>query len=131
MNRLKKYVKWLVCAVVGLAICVTVVLKERAENGTYDLFHLLSDGCYVAGVALAGVGALVWISSVGGFSALGYAVYLIKRKKFSSNAKFEARLSYLDYKLSYGEKKKGFSCMLISGLIFIAAAGVFLILHMQ
>lgn len=131
-GKVWRYARWLVSAAVGLAISAAVALYERETYPDYTPLRLISDGCFVGGVLLAGIGALVWISNAGGFSALSYAVYLIKRKRFSSEQKFEERLSYVEYVQVFGEKEKSRpGCIITTGLAFIAASCVFLILYWQ
>ena len=121
----RKFVGWIVCAAAALAICAAVVLHERS-CAQWGLARMLSDGFFVAGVLLAGLGALVWVANFGGFTALGYGWYLLVRKLSASRAKFEERLSYLEYVQRRGEDKKSPACVLGTGLICIALAGVFL-----
>ena len=92
---------------------------------------MISDGFFVAGVMLVGLGVLVWVANFGGFTALGDGWYLLVRKLSASRAKFEERLSYLEYVQQRREKSKNPACILGTGLICIAVAGVFLYLCRQ
>ena len=116
---------WLICAAVALAICTAVVLYERSY-AQWSLTRILSDGFFVAGVLLLGFGALVWVANFGGFTALGYGWYLLVRKLSASRARFEERLSYLEYVRQNREKTKNPTCIFGTGLICVAIAGVFL-----
>ena len=124
------YAGWLVCAAAALAICAAVVRYERGY-AEWGLARMISDGFFVAGVMLSGLGALVWVANFGGFTALGYGWYLLVRKLSASRAKFEERLSYLEYVRQRREKRKNPACILGTGLVCIAAAGVFLYLCQQ
>lgn len=126
----RQYVGWLICAAAALAICTAVVLYEKS-CADWSLTRMISDGCFVAGVVLVGLGVLVWVANFGGFTALGYGWYLLVRKLSASRAKFEERLSYLEYVQQRREKSKNPACILGTGLICIAAAGVFLYLYWQ
>lgn len=69
------------------------------------------------------------MANFGGFTALGYGWYLLVRKLSASRAKFEERLSCPEYVRQRSEKKKDPICVLGTGLICLAAAGVFLYLY--
>lgn len=124
----RNYVGWLVCAAAALAVCAAVVLYERSY-ADWSLVRMISDGFFVAGVILVGLGVLIWVANFGGFNALGYGWYLLVRKLSASRARFEERLSYLEYVQQHREKSKNPTCILGTGLICIAAAGVFLYLY--
>lgn len=126
----RRYAGWLICAAAALAICAAVVLYERSY-ADWSLARMISDGFFVAGVMLVGLGALVWVANFGGFTALGYGWYLLVRKLSASRARFEERLSYPEYVQRRREKRKDPICILGTGLICMAAAGVFLYLHWQ
>ena len=126
----RKYAGWLICAAAALAICAAVVLYE-SSYADWSLTRMISDGFFVAGVILAGLGALVWVASFGGFTALGYGWYLLVRKLSPSRAKFGERISYLEYVQQHGKKNRTPACIWGTGLICIAAAGVFLYLYWQ
>lgn len=121
------YAGWLICAAAALAICAAVVLYERSY-ADWSLARMICDGFFVAGVVLAGLGALAWVANFGGFTALGYGWYLLVRKLSASRARFEERLSYLEYVRQRREKRKDPTCILGTGLICLAVAGAFLYL---
>ena len=126
----REYVGWLLCAAAALVICTAVVLYEKSY-AQWGLSRMLSDGFFVAGIMLVGFGVLVWVANFGGFTALGYGWYLLVRKLSASRKRFEERLSYLEYVRQRREKSKTPACILGTGLICIAAAGVFLYLCRQ
>lgn len=126
----RNYVGWLICTAAALAICAAVVLYERSY-AQWGLTRMISDGFFVAGVMLAGLGALVWVANFGGFTALGYGWYLLVRKLSASKARFEERLSYPEYVQQHREKSKNPACIWGTGLICMAAAGIFLYLYWQ
>lgn len=115
---------WLICAGAALAICAAVVLYEKSW-AEWSVTRMISDGFFVAGVMLAGLGALVWVANFGGFTALGYGWYLLARKLSVSRARFEERLSYLEYVRQRRGERKNPACIWGTGLICLAAAGVF------
>lgn len=123
------YVRWLICLVVALLICVAVILYEM-ENTQWELVRMLCDGCFVSGILLTGFGLLAWIASFHGFAALGYAWYLLTRAMSPSKARFEERLSYLEYVQTHS-KKKSSKCVLVTGVVFLALSLVFLWFYYQ
>ena len=126
----RRYAGWLVSAVTALAICTAMVLYEKSY-AEWSLARMISDGFFVAGIMLVGVGALVWVANFGGFTALGYGWYLLLRKLSASQAMFEERLSYVENVEQRREKNKNPTCILGTGLVCIAAAGVALYLYWQ
>ena len=117
-----RYGGWLACAAAAAGLCAAVVAFERSY-AEWGLVRMICDGCFVAGVVLLGLGALVWVANFGGFTALGYGWYLLVRKLSFSRAKFEGRMSYLEYVRQHGQKAKNPVCLLVLGLVCIAAAG--------
>ena len=127
MKPKRKYGGWLACAAAAVGICAMVVLYERSY-ADWGLVRMFCDGCFVAGVMLLGLGALVWVANFDGFTALGYSWYLLTRRFSFSNAKFEERMSYLEYVQKHRQKTKSPVCMTVMGLVCIAAASVLLFL---
>ena len=123
----RKWAGWLICAAAAAGICAAVVGYERSY-ADWSLVRMVCDGCFVAGVLLLGLGALVWVANFGGFTALGYGWYLLVRKLSFSRTKFEGRMSYLEYVQQHGQKTKSPVCMLVTGSACIAAASVLLYL---
>lgn len=121
----RKYVEWLVCFLFALAVCAAVILYEKGFV-PWDLFRMACDGCFVAGVLLTGLGILVWVANFNGFTALGYAWYLLARKLSLSRSRFETRLSYLEYVQVHQQKTKSPKCILVTGLVCIVLSFVFL-----
>jgi hypothetical protein len=121
MKFLTKYGGWLASIAVGVVICLLVA---AAEQGSAPL-AIASDSCFVAGVLLAGLGALAWIATFGGFNALGYGTYLLFRKLSPSKSKFENRKTYLEYSLEKQEHHKAPKAILVPGLAYLLLAAIF------
>lgn len=124
---------YLISALVGAAIVVTVVCTGRVWelSSINSVMGMISDGFFVAGVVLAGIGLIVVFSHGGVFDMLGYAVLLL----FSLFQRDVSKRKYRDYK-EYREVKaakehRSVAFMLIVGIVYIAIAAVFLILYYQ
>ncbi len=124
----RKLREWLVCFAVALAICAIVILYEH-ETMEWSVARMVCDGCFVSGVILAGFGVLVWVASFGGFNAIGYGVYLLTRIFSPSRARFEERMSYLEYCQSREKKDKMPICILVTGVVFLAVSAIWLLIY--
>ena len=93
----------------------------------------LSDGFFVAGMAILSVGVLMWVTTTGFFDLLTYSVRfgLHALIGFIAPERRKPRQGFLEYKLERdAARKKGRSApLLVIGAIWIALAGVFLILY--
>lgn len=121
----RKYVQWLICSLLALIVCAAVVFYEKGYT-QWGLARMLCDGCFVAGVLFLGIGILVWVSNFSGFTALGYAWYLLVRKLSPSKARFESRLSYVEYVQAHQQRMKSPLCILVTGLVCMVLSFVFL-----
>lgn len=115
-----KRVSWIAAAVGGAVIMVLSLLWQGLENAhnAADWLRMLSNSALLAGVILAGIGALAWVSDEHFFDGIRYAASSL----FSHlRGKPKRYATYYDY--IHREKKKGggFS-MLVPGLIFLGVA---------
>jgi len=89
----------------------------------------LSDGCFVIGFLISGIGALTWISTTGFFDMMSYGVvYGVKALVglFGGSRKPQNK-DFYTYKLEKDEKRgKPIYSILICGLIFVALSAGFL-----
>lgn len=121
----RNLVEWLVCFVLALAVCIGVILYEKGF-AQWGIARMACDGCFVSGILFVGLGVLVWVANFNGFTSLGYAWYLLVRKLSPSRARFEERLSYVEYVQSHQKKNKNPVCILVTGLVYIVLSFVFL-----
>lgn len=91
-----------------------------------DRYLILCNALTIPGVILVMVGCLVWIGQQGQFDFLSYAGRMI-RDRFRKDPE---HIRYGDYVLEKQEKRNhgGFGFLIFTGLAFLAAALVFLIL---
>ena len=129
---LKKALPYIISGIVGIAVFITVICVKQiwnAENAKV-VMQVLSDGCFVPGVLLAGVGLIIFASNGGAFDMLAYAVirFFDLFRRDVRNKKYK---DYYEYREAKKEKKRSMGFMLIVGAIFIALAVIFLIVYYQ
>lgn len=130
MKQEKK--KWIGVAVtlavaLAIALAVSVWRGFAWENALALNCRYLSDGFFVSGMLLAGLGALIWISTTGFFDMLSYGVHSLT-VLFSTLKKPKDHETFYDYKTARAAKRgrprmgilfAGIGCILIS-LLFLA-----------
>ena len=130
MKQEKK--KWIGAAVtlavaLAIALAVSVWRGFAWENALALNCRYLSDGFFVSGMLLAGLGALIWISTTGFFDMLSYGVHSLT-VLFSTLKKPKDHETFYDYKTARAAKRgrprmgilfAGIGCILIS-LLFLA-----------
>lgn len=130
MSFLKKHREWFVSAGAGLLIAAAVILFERSDYDQSVLLRMLCDGAFVAGIFLTGFGALIMVAAEGGFDAMGFAIHTLLRKFSPRKDRFASRQTYSEYKAARHTKKRpNVKCVLLTGLAYIALAGVLLALY--
>ena len=113
---------------VALAIALAVaVWRGLARGNAFSLnCRYLSDGFFVSGMMLTGLGALIWISTTGFFDMLSYGVHSLT-VLFSTLKKPQDHASFYDYKTARDAKRgkprfgilfAGVGCILVS-LLFL------------
>ncbi len=126
MKELKKYG---ITLLTGLVMTGLILWGKDFFNQTDAkmIFHILSDAFFVPGVVITGIGLLVFSANEGSFDMLAYGIDAFAdffRKQSRKKAP-----TYYDYKVMRADKKVRFGFLLISGLIFLAVAGVMYLLY--
>ena len=126
----KRILPYIITAVIGIAITVAIICSKQiwAADGTKIVMQILSDAFFVRGVLLAGVGLIIFASNGGAFDMLVFAVLLF----FNLFRKDVNKRKYKDfyaYRQAKKDKKRSMAFMLITGLIFIAIAVIFIIVY--
>ena len=95
-----------------------------AENARF-----LSDGCFVVGLWLTGLGGLIWVSTTGFFDIMAYSIryglhalvgLLIPQKRTPG-------MSFYDYKLEREEKRRAPRYgLLLTGVALVVLSALFL-----
>ena len=122
-----KRLSWLAAAVCGLVIAGLSLLWQDigGAEGALDIIRMLSNSALLAGVILAGIGALAWVSGEHFFDGIRYA--------FTSfvdtvRGKPKRYATYYDYIHREKGKGGGFS-MVVPGLVFLALAVLLTVLY--
>lgn len=121
MKTLKKY---LIALSVGILTVLLVVWYRGIFNETelVNIFHILCDAFFIAGVLLSCGGLLVFSANEGTFDMIVYGLDsffdLFRRKSTKKYATF------YDYRESRADKKVSFGYIVFTGLFFLAISGV-------
>jgi hypothetical protein len=126
---------WVIPFAVG-ALITFLVYRYRSGFAYADLkgdrtLACLSDGAFVAGVILLGVGILVWVSTTGFFDMLAYGMRGLGRAllPFLGLRKHE---NYYEYKQEKAEKRHPITAAVpVSGIFWLLLGGLFLTLALR
>ncbi|MCH5286359.1 MAG: DUF3899 domain-containing protein [Christensenellaceae bacterium] len=131
MKKDRRWLAWLITLAIGLALAAGVLASRGGFDQTtgLDMMSALCDACFVPGIMLTGVGILVLVASDGFFDILSYGAHSLL-VLFSALRSPEKHESYYDFKTRRTERRKRPDRVVLwSGLIFLAAAVVFLIIY--
>ncbi len=132
MNFFKKALPYIISAVVGIIIFIVIICVQTIWNadGTQEVMGLLSDAFFVPGVLLAGAGLIIFASNGGAFDMLAFAVIRFF-DLFRRDVKNKKYKDFYEYREAKKGNKRNMAFMLLTGLVFIALAGIFLIVYYQ
>lgn len=130
----KKWIYWSVLAALE-ALAAGMIARYQGLDAAQTLSmnaRFLSDGCFVVGLLMTGVGLLTWVSTTGFFDMLSYGVIYGVRAVvglFGGSRKPNDQTFY-DYKMAKEEKRGAAQyAILVSGIVFIALSVVFLMTY--
>lgn len=130
----KKWIYWSVLAALE-ALAAVMIARYQGLDAAQTLSmnaRFLSDGCFVVGLLMTGVGLLTWVSTTGFFDMLSYGVIYGVRAVvglFGGSRKPNDQTFY-DYKMAKEEKRGAAQyAILVSGIVFIALSVVFLMTY--
>ena len=130
----KKWIYWGVLAALE-ALAAVMIARYQGLDAAQTLSmnaRFLSDGCFVVGLLMTGVGLLTWVSTTGFFDMLSYGVIYGVRAVvglFGGSRKPNDQTFY-DYKMAKEEKRGAAQyAILVSGIVFIALSVVFLMTY--
>lgn len=129
--NLGSWVQYVSAIFVGLVIAVPVAFSQGLALGQpgYLSARYLSDGFFVAGLLIAGIGGLVWISSTGFFDIFSYGFHSLL-VLFSSLRNPKDHEKYYDYKTMREEKRgQPLYFLVIVGAAFLLLAVICLGLY--
>lgn len=121
-----------VCALlIGGAMAALIASNYGFQSAqeAVDRYRILCDACTIPGVSLICVGILCWVARQGAFDGLTYAVRFL----FHWIHRESRHLRYYDYVEEKREKRaekenNSFLFLIITGAVFLLAAGVFMAL---
>jgi len=115
-----KRISWFATALCGLMIMGFALLWQGIGNAetAADWIRILSNSALLAGVILAGIGGLAWVSDEHFFDGIRYA-FTSFFDRLSGKPKRYA--TYYDFIHRPRKKGRGFS-MLVPGLVFLGLA---------
>ena len=129
--NLGSWVQYVSAVFAGLVIAVPVAFSQGFAWGqaAYLNARYLSDGFFVAGLLITGLGGLVWISSTGFFDIFSYGFHSLL-VLFSSLRHPKDHENYYDYK-TVKEEKRGqpLYFLVIAGAAFLLLAVICLGLY--
>jgi len=99
------------------------------EFDAVERYRILSDGFWIAAVAVGGVGILSAVASTGFFDLMGYAAGSLFAVLWRNVNKGRRAKDLYEYKLSREGKRRPAWGLAAVGLGFFAAAVVFMLLH--
>lgn len=122
---MKKLLKYLILGIVDAVALFVFVLLRGIFNMTepYQVYHILSDGCFLIGVLNFGIGGLIFVSNEGTFDILGYGLRSFWGFFFKGLNKYA---DFIDYKESKHKVKFPVFNFLGFGVLFITFAYLFL-----
>ena len=130
----KKWIYWSALAAFE-ALAAVMIARYQGLDAAQALSmnaRCLSDGCFVVGLMMTGVGMLTWVSTTGFFDMLSYGVIYGVRAVvglFGGSRKPNDQTFY-DYKMAKEEKRGAAQyAILVSGIVFIALSVVFLMTY--
>ncbi len=126
------YIKYIVTLVIGAFISLTCfgLLDLYNQTDTAIIYRYLSDGFFVAGAVLAGLGLLTVASAGGTFDMLTYGIrlsFVLFKRDISKEKRF-AR-DFYEYRKMRQEKEHHFGYLLAVGLFYIALSVLFVIFY--
>lgn len=129
----KKLPGFLIPMGIAVLLALPIALSQglSLDGAASENCGALSDGFFISGMLLTGVGSLIWISNTGFFDLLSYGVKSIA-VIFMPSKRNEAFPKYYDYKCEQDEKREGKPVsytVLIVGLIALALSALFLVLY--
>ena len=132
MNEKKqKQAAAVILLVVESVIALLIAWRQgMAVSNPFSLnARYLSDGCFVIGLTVSGIGALTWIASTGFFDMMSYGIgygVRVLLGVFSINRKPKNR-NFYEYKMAKAEKRsEPIYFILVCGMIFVLLSLVFL-----
>ncbi|MFA6627972.1 MAG: DUF3899 domain-containing protein [Bacilli bacterium] len=129
---MKNVIRYLITTSVGLVIVLIIVLSKHifSLDDAIEIYQVLTDAFFVAGVLITGYGLLVVSSNGGTFDMLVYGVGRFFDLFRNDMMKVKHKTFY-DYRMAKLDRQQGFGFLIIVGLVFLGISGLFLWLYYQ
>ena len=123
---------FLIFLVVGLVIAIAVIIANWRL--TQPVTQRLSDGFFVAGVLLIGMGGLKYVRNQGFFDMASYGITAAFHTAFPgtrSNSPLDQREEdFLSYKERKKAERKPATEILLAGAAYLALAAIMLVIYL-
>ncbi len=139
MKKISDKKKYMITAAIGIVLAVIALLVKRvfAASSARDVFRILADAFTIPGGLLLTTGLGIWILNQGGFDGLIYMTRVLFRTKTQSkegsiSENEEGRVEpYSEFiiKRHNAQQATGYSFIIVTAVVFLALAGVFIILY--
>jgi len=129
----KAYIKYIIVAIIGIAIAFGYFLI----NGLFGLTELeeilkcICDGITIAGVVILGSGLLLMASNFGAFDGLTYGVSSIFAMRKPGKYELSEHENYQEYTERKKEKKVPTGYLIFTGIAFLLLAFIVLIWYLN
>lgn len=131
MKPERKKTKIIITFLVGLAVMLGVLLMRDFFSLTdpSQAFGALCDACFVPGVLIMGIGALLFVADDGLFDIFAFGMQKVLALSVRKGRKGMTPRTFHDYRvIKQGRRKSGFGFLLVTGGVYLIAAVVFLLL---
>lgn len=121
-------IKYGIATGIGLALVAWYVIPRIAPDlEPVAVYRILCDGFFLPGIFMVFIGLMFVMNNLGALDTISFAFHYLAHTFLP--VAFGEGQSYLEYVESRREKRvKGFGCLFVVGLGFVAVAAVFLIL---
>lgn len=121
---MKKYLDYIVCAIVGLIIVFFVFFYKDifSSVNALDVWRIISDACFLAGVLIFGCGVLLWVSNEGAFHMMSYGVKKVVNLFRREENRSSIEKTYFEYQVAMQDQKKEVKPVLFVGGIYLILA---------
>ncbi len=131
MHKKKLFLSYLITFVIALVLSFLIASYRgfAFQNSVYLNAWALSDGTFVTGLLLTGVGALVWVSTTGFFDIFSYGFHSLLLL-FTAFKKPQDHMNFYDYQQEKKEKRGATPVYIfVVGVLFVLLSLLFLAVY--
>ena len=114
----------------GGLFCLYLFTREFPAAEASENFRMLSDAATIPGLLFTMFGALIWAASLGAMDGLSYGLRSAMRALLPGG-RVQKEETYAEHVTRRREKyanSRGYGFLLLTGLVFLAIAGIFIAL---